>query len=313
MIPEADASLLDAGSDAIAYVCGAGTYAADGGVCLPLSGAGDCPDGSANLGGFCLPTTSGGPPSFAVYGPSSTPADGYSATPILAIGPVDDAGAGPAIVLAVTPALGTIREPSLSLTSTGASTYYVPCDSLDPACTGTVRITLALASAPETILATSAPIALTRPTGVGSDAPCLVGGDVLFLNGDPGDYIHPGMETFSNGSWSFTGGARTTTVGATPPNGTVGSGYQVTFSTAGLDADLAPQVYVGATRAPFASTGPGLEISGDGRGCNTLTGSFQIEAMSVDDGGALTAITATFEQHCEGASAALRGCVHYAP
>jgi hypothetical protein len=50
-------------------------------------------------------------------------------------------------------------------------------------------------------------------------------------------------------------------------------------------------------------------VSGDGRGCNTLTGDFQIETLDVT-GGSLHAFTATFLQHCDG-GAALRGCVHF--
>jgi hypothetical protein len=67
-----------------------------------------------------------------------------------------------------------------------------------------------------------------------------------------------------------------------------------------------------AERSAFASPGhPGIDISGDGRGCNTITGRFEIRELTWS-GGVLNAFTATFEQHCEGGSATLRGCVHYA-
>src|ERR1043165_2416578 len=40
---------------------------------------------------------------------------------------------------------------------------------------------------------------------------------------------------------------------------------------------LAPGTYTGATRYPFnEATRPGLDLSGNGRGCNTLTGEFTI-------------------------------------
>ena len=55
-------------------------------------------------------------------------------------------------------------------------------------------------------------------------------------------------------------------------------------------------------------------MSGNGRGCNTLTGSFTIKQISfsrVD--GSLDRLLATFEQHCEGATPALGGSWSTAP
>ena len=64
-----------------------------------------------------------------------------------------------------------------------------------------------------------------------------------------------------------------------------------------------------AERFPFEANGrPGLDVSGDGRGCNTLTGRFRITEATI---GPTVSFTAAFEQHCEGGTAALRGCVHY--
>ncbi|MCU7821301.1 hypothetical protein [Kitasatospora sp. DSM 101779] len=66
--------------------------------------------------------------------------------------------------------------------------------------------------------------------------------------------------------------------------------------------------YTGATRAPFSgSAEPGLELSGDGRGCNTLTGSFTITDVAFGPNGYVQTLDATFEQHCEGSTAAARG------
>jgi hypothetical protein len=70
--------------------------------------------------------------------------------------------------------------------------------------------------------------------------------------------------------------------------------------------------YEGAERAAFASAGhPGIDIGGDGRGCNTISGRFQVEEITWE-GATLTAFTASFERHCEEETPALRGCVHYA-
>jgi hypothetical protein len=71
------------------------------------------------------------------------------------------------------------------------------------------------------------------------------------------------------------------------------------------------QVYTDAERASFASPGhPGIDIGGDGRGCNTITGTFQVEDIQLINT-KLASFTATFEQHCEGGTPVLHGCVHY--
>ncbi|MDA8100562.1 MAG: hypothetical protein M0042_13175 [Nitrospiraceae bacterium] len=69
--------------------------------------------------------------------------------------------------------------------------------------------------------------------------------------------------------------------------------------------------YNNLTRYPFNSpTVGGLSWSGEGRGCNTLTGWFVIDSATYNSG-FLSAIDLHFEQHCEGASTALRGQIHW--
>ena len=306
--PTLDAGPMDA---APSLTCGPGTYESDGGVCLSLSGAGGCPPGTVNLGGACVGDDAG-LPAFVVRAPASVPSDGYSVVPVLALGPVGADGSGPAVVLSVSPALGSVTTATLALDSVGATTYYRACDSAtSAACTGSVQITLALASAPATVLAVSDPIALVPPTGVGSTAACLTGGNVLFLDGDPGAFIHPGIETLTNGTWGATSTSEYVQIDMTPAASNE-SLWTLTFSSQQLGQALAAQVYTGAARYPFEPPGaPGLDISGNGGGCNTLSGSFQIEEVDEADGGTLEGFTATFEQHCEEQDAGLRGCVHY--
>jgi hypothetical protein len=77
-------------------------------------------------------------------------------------------------------------------------------------------------------------------------------------------------------------------------------------------AQLTLGSYPNAVRYPFQPAGvPGLSVSGDGRGCNTLTGSFQVLQVVYGPGNTLAAFHATFEQHCEGATPALRGEIRY--
>jgi hypothetical protein len=74
---------------------------------------------------------------------------------------------------------------------------------------------------------------------------------------------------------------------------------------------LIPGVYKSARRWTgqlFAV--PSLDVSGDGRGCNTLTGRFVVlDLERVND--LYTRFAADFEQHCEGAAPALFGSVRF--
>jgi len=70
---------------------------------------------------------------------------------------------------------------------------------------------------------------------------------------------------------------------------------------------LQPGTYPGANRYPFNSGVPGLNISGNGAGCNTLNGSFIVHEVSYGPSGEVLRLDVSFEQHCGGASPALRG------
>jgi hypothetical protein len=127
---------------------------------------------------------------------------------------------------------------------------------------------------------------------------------------DPGDFIGGGKsKSYTNSTTIF--GLSGTTAGIT---------YSVSGQRDDWTIELAPPVgqqlhvgtYTDAQRSPFRDPGhPGLEVTGDGRGCNTLTGSFTITQLVVDATGAVKALAATFEQHCEGGAPALHGTIHF--
>ncbi|MDX3452149.1 hypothetical protein PV396_09390 [Streptomyces sp. ME02-8801-2C] len=74
---------------------------------------------------------------------------------------------------------------------------------------------------------------------------------------------------------------------------------------------LTPGTYTGATRHPFNEpTQPGLDLGGNGRGCNTLTGEFTISDVEFGPQGYVKKLDAVFEQHCEGSTPAARGEIH---
>src|SRR5262245_32463224 len=126
---------------------------------------------------------------------------------------------------------------------------------------------------------------------------------------EPGDYIGAGQQRFfSIESASFQSQASQSndqfSVTLFPFEG----GFWRMTLAAPLGQSLVAGVYEGATRWPFQSPGqPGLDVSGDGRGCNQLTGRFEVMEALLGPRGYVERFHATFEQHCEGAAAALIG------
>ena len=83
--------------------------------------------------------------------------------------------------------------------------------------------------------------------------------------------------------------------------------------TALISAPAGQQLQPGTyNTARFAdSTHARLDIFGNGRGCNGTTGTLRIISIAKDTGGNVIGLYATFEQHCEGATPALRGTIRY--
>jgi hypothetical protein len=70
--------------------------------------------------------------------------------------------------------------------------------------------------------------------------------------------------------------------------------------------------YEGALRAGALDvTRPGIDISGRARGCNRIAGRFDVRDISIGSDGVLTRFHATYEQHCEAGTPALRGEVRF--
>jgi hypothetical protein len=131
------------------------------------------------------------------------------------------------------------------------------------------------------------------------------------FSGDPDDFITGGLK------YSYVAGVDELTVSAGADNSVVsirvnganGDGWFLDFD-APLSQPLVPGTYPDANRYPFNGAGPGLSLSGNGRGCNTLTGTFTVLDASFGPNGYVEAFHATFEQHCEGGEPAARGEVH---
>jgi len=134
----------------------------------------------------------------------------------------------------------------------------------------------------------------------------------VLITGDQGDFISGGQLQFF-----------TPADGAFVARKNAGNGVSIQFNTPTFDhfwlldfaaADnqpLTPGLYADAVRFPFSAGQNGLSVSGDGRGCNTLTGSFEVKEVAYGAGDAILSFRATFEQHCEGFAPAARGEVRY--
>jgi prepilin-type processing-associated H-X9-DG protein len=240
-------------------------------------------------------------------------ADGYSKIPVLALGRNADGSPSAAdmIVAVSRPGAGTFTPALFRLGAMGTTSYFVPCSHASAGCTGPFEIRLFLASDPSTVVATTGPLELVAPEGVGSPAPCLGAGNVLFFDGS--GYIFNGTQAVTVGTFTTSQAtADTVRIWVEPSDPAQGLWWDVELSSRELGQPLGTQVYEGAQRAPFASPGhPGIDIGGDGRGCNTISGRFQIHDLDWS-GTSLSRFTATFEQFCEQSPTnVLRGCVHY--
>src|SRR4051812_50058017 len=118
---------------------------------------------------------------------------------------------------------------------------------------------------------------------------------------DAGDYIgggQPRVYTPANGQVTVSGGTGAVSVGVS--GGSRGDQFTLEFAAPAGQA-LAPGVYDDAQRASFRSAGrPGIDIYGDGRGCNTDSGRFEVRDIAVDGSGAVQGLWIVYEQHCEG-------------
>jgi len=74
---------------------------------------------------------------------------------------------------------------------------------------------------------------------------------------------------------------------------------------------LAPGLYRHAARYPFNDDAPGLDFTGNGRGCNEITGSFRVLRARFGPGGALRSFAVRFTQRCDGGKGVLRGDLRY--
>jgi hypothetical protein len=134
-------------------------------------------------------------------------------------------------------------------------------------------------------------------------------GNYVYLESTGGDFIGlGGVYTYTDQNAVL----RVTTAGTRAAVSVSGDkSWTGDFAPMNALVQLAPGYYGDVQRFPFNNpVKGGLSWSGDGRGCNTLTGWFMVDKVTYA-AGAMTELDLRFEQHCEGGSSALRGKIHW--
>jgi hypothetical protein len=126
-----------------------------------------------------------------------------------------------------------------------------------------------------------------------------------------GDYIGQGitqtLKASSGATVTVSGTAGSASVSVTDP----GNWWYLDFAAPG-GSPLAPGSYPDAARYPFNSPmSPGLSMSGNGRGCNTLKGWFRVLEYQVDGSGTVSKLAIDFVQNCEVTGPPLYGSIRY--
>ena len=148
---------------------------------------------------------------------------------------------------------------------------------------------------------TSAPITQSVAGDTTSYWFASVSGDYVGAGATAG-YSAPSASVTISGSLSYL----TVSVGTPTEN------WSIVLAAAPGQA-LAPGSYTGAQRAEFRAAGaPGIDVTGDGRGCNTDAGSFTINSIAGNPSGAVMMLDAAFTQYCDSSSYPLTGVVKVA-
>ena len=149
------------------------------------------------------------------------------------------------------------------------------------------------------------------PSGLISSAPCENGGTVLYFEG--ANFTSTSSLTL-HGLASSSADEEHVYFGMTTGSGLSLNDYHAEFSTEHLAEPIAVGLYTNAQRSPFEENGhAGLDVSGNGYGCNSILGSFRVDALTRNGDGGIDVFTVAFEEFCDGESTAIRGCLHIGP
>jgi hypothetical protein len=164
-------------------------------------------------------------------------------------------------------------------------------------------------------------VALATTVGTASAAPTNDRAQTLSYVSQPGDYVGQGhSDTFTPGTVSgmtmtmsflfYNHNSVQIDVARTSPTNWYGERFTLNLE-APAGEKLRVGTYTNAMRAPFETgTSPGLSFYGDGRGCNTVTGSFTITGIR-NSGSTIIGVSGTFTQVCDNSTGALTGSFSY--
>ena len=133
----------------------------------------------------------------------------------------------------------------------------------------------------------------------------------LFMDSQAGDYAGQGRQ------WLYSpADGRFTATQASFSNRAISVRFQgVTSWGADFDPGAAgwtvPGTYLNVKRYPLNGTSPGLNVTGDSRGCNQQSGWFYVYEMVIATDGSVTRFAADFEQHCDNGDPAMYGSVRF--
>ena len=298
-----------------ATTCGSGTLLV-GTTCVAANSP--CGPGTHDDDGICVADPPMQPAtSYQIRVAPQMGADGSTAYDVFAFG--TQPGGSPAtdvVVLNIDRAgAGTFVRPQVTLGTRSALSSFVPCANTVPGCTGPLSLTLALAAAPMTPVA-HFDTELVDPIDVDPARACLTGGNVFHIEGN--DQIFTGATTVTDATWSpVTGPVDRVEVDFTPTDPMQGGPWKLVFSSETFGVSLSPNAYPDAQRwdAVYSLMQPlqaALLVSNNGVTCDTLTGNFTVDTHDVSSSGP-SPFTAAFEQHCDGNTAGVIGCIHWEP
>ncbi|HEY5197099.1 MAG TPA: hypothetical protein VIJ51_08735 [Solirubrobacteraceae bacterium] len=133
----------------------------------------------------------------------------------------------------------------------------------------------------------------------------------MALESDPGDWIGGGVDSFYDESSADITASGTRESVSFAVAGDDGSYMTADFVPGNNDILVPGATYTDASRYGFSNEGTGMDVTGNGRGCNVLSGEFTVTDIDFDPEGNLLDAGVTFVQHCENGTPALRGAFEW--